>query len=219
MKENESSVGRGARAVSACESGTASAAAAATPATIDRLKRLTFPGSSVAALVATPGRGSALPVVHSCVILALVFGADRWEIRPLAPGEVDRVGAVLGLHRLGQGQGFYLVAWEDGEPLGHAYVASTDPPELQDVSVRPEHRRRGVASALTSAAEREAGARGSDRLRLTVSIDNEPARALYRSLGYADAGVPPKRVQGTVQLRTGPIEVDDTLLTWEKRLD
>jgi hypothetical protein len=25
-------------------------------------------------------------------------------------------------------------------------------------------------------------------------------------------------VQGTVMLRTGPLEVDDTLLTWEKRL-
>ena len=51
----------------------------------------------------------------------------------------------------------------------------------------------------------------------TVSIDNEPAQALYRALGYVDAGVPPKRVQGTIQLRSGPLEVDDTLLTWEKR--
>jgi [ribosomal protein S18]-alanine N-acetyltransferase len=140
------------------------------------------------------------------------------EIRPLAPEEVERVGAVLGLHRLEQGDGFYFVAWEDDEPLGHAHLALTHPPELQDVSVRPEHRRRGVASALTVAAERETRARGFDRLTLTVGIDNEPAQALYETLGYADAGVPPKRVQGTIQLRTGPIEVDDTLLTWEKRL-
>jgi len=27
-----------------------------------------------------------------------------------------------------------------------------------------------------------------------------------------------RRVLGTIMLRTGPIEVDDTLLTWEKRL-
>lgn len=141
-----------------------------------------------------------------------------WRIQPLAPEEVGRVAAVLGLARLNQRNGFYLVAWERDEPLGHAHLALTDPPELQDVSVRKEYRRRGVASALTAAAEQEACARGFDRLRLTVSVENEPARALYRNLGYFDTGVPPKRVRGTVLIRTGPLEVDDTLLTWEKRL-
>lgn len=144
--------------------------------------------------------------------------SGRWEIRPLVAEQVERVGAVLGLDRLDQGDGFYLVAWDDQEPIGHAYLALRDPPELQDVSVRPEHRRRGVASALTAAAERESWARGLDRLRLTVSVENEPAQALYRSCGYVDSGIPPKRVQGTILLRSGPLEVDDTLLTWEKRL-
>ena len=150
---------------------------------------------------------------------ASVVGADsgRWDIRPLVPEEVDQVGAVLALARLDQGDGLYLVAWEDGEPIGHAYVALTDPPELEDVSVRPEHRRRGVALALTAAAEREARAWGFDRLRLTVGVENGPAQALYRKCGYVEAGIPPKHVQGTVLIRTGPLEVDDTLLTWEKR--
>jgi ribosomal protein S18 acetylase RimI-like enzyme len=140
------------------------------------------------------------------------------EIRVLEPDEVDRVVAVLGLSRLHQGDGFYLVAWREEEPLGHAHLALTDPPELQDVSVRPEHRRRGVASALTAAAERAACERGFRLLRLEVSAGDEAAQALYRGLGYTDAGVPPRRVLGTVMLRTGPLEVDDTLLTWEKRL-
>jgi ribosomal protein S18 acetylase RimI-like enzyme len=144
--------------------------------------------------------------------------SGRWEIRSLVREEVERVGAVLGLARLDQGDGFYLVAWEDAEPIGHAYLALTDPPELEDVSVRPEHRRRGVASELTVAAEREARKRGFDRLRLTVGIENAPAQALYRRCGYVDSGVPPKRVQGTILLRTGPLEVDDTLLTREKHL-
>ena len=128
------------------------------------------------------------------------------------------MAAVLGLARLHQGDGFYLVAWEGEEPLGHVYLALTDPPEVHDVSVRSEHRRRGVASALIAAAERQTRAHGGDRLRIAVGVDNEPAQALYRALGYVDAGVPPKRVQGTIVIRTGPIEVDDTLLTWEKRL-
>jgi ribosomal protein S18 acetylase RimI-like enzyme len=128
------------------------------------------------------------------------------------------VASVLGLARLDQGDGFYLVAWNGDEPLGHAHLALTDPPELQDVAVRPEYRRRGVATALTDAAEHESTVRGFDRLQVTVSVENGPARALYRSCGYIDVGIPPKRVRGTIRIRTGPIEVDDTLLTWEKRL-
>ena len=141
-----------------------------------------------------------------------------WVIRPLAPAEVERVASVLDLARLDQGDGFYLVAWNGDEPLGHAHLALTEPPELQDVAVREEHRRRGVASALTDAAEHECTTRGFDRLQVTVSVENEPARALYRSCGYDDVGIPPKRVRGTIHIRTGPIEVDDTLLTWEKHL-
>jgi ribosomal protein S18 acetylase RimI-like enzyme len=95
----------------------------------------------------------------------------------------------------------------------------TDPPELQDVEVRTKYRRRGIADALTARAEGEARTRGFDRLRLTVSVENAPAQALYRQRGYVDAGVAPRRVKGTIEIRTGPIEVDDTLLTWEKRLD
>ena len=55
-------------------------------------------------------------------------------------------------------------------------------------------------------------------LSLTVSVDNAPAQALYRKLGYARTPEPPRRVKGTVALRTGPLEVDDTLLPFEKRV-
>jgi ribosomal protein S18 acetylase RimI-like enzyme len=141
-----------------------------------------------------------------------------WEVRPLTPQQVDRVAAVLGLARLDQGDGFYLVAWDGDRPVGHAHLALTDPPELQDVEVSAPYRRRGVGSALTAAAEAEALRRGFDRLRVTVSVDNAAAQALYRRLGYGDAGLPPRRVSGTLMIRTGPLEVDDTLLTWDKRL-
>jgi ribosomal protein S18 acetylase RimI-like enzyme len=141
-----------------------------------------------------------------------------WEVRPLTPEQVDRVAAVLGLARLDQGDGFYLVAWDGDRPVGHAHLALTDPPELQDFEVSAPYRRRGVGSALTAAAEAEALKRGFDRLRVTVSVDNAAAQALYRTLGYGDAGMPPRRVLGTVMIRTGPLEVDDTLLTWDKRL-
>jgi [ribosomal protein S18]-alanine N-acetyltransferase len=136
-------------------------------------------------------------------------------VRPLDDGEVGRVLA-SGLHLARISGGFYPVAWEDGEPVGHAHLALTDPPELQDVLVLEGSRRRGVASALTQAAEQEASARGHRILRLTVSVDNAAAQALYRKLGYRDSGLEPRRVTGTVQIRSGPLEVDDTLLTWQK---
>jgi GNAT superfamily N-acetyltransferase len=140
-------------------------------------------------------------------------------IRRLAQREVERVTAVLGLARLHQGNGYYLVAWYQNEPVGHAYIAWTDPPELQDVSVRLAYRRRGIATGLSLAVEQEARVFGFDRIRLQVSADDEAAQALYRKCGYDDIGLPPERVRGTVQIRTGPIQVDDTLLTWEKPLD
>ena len=144
--------------------------------------------------------------------------SGEWRVTGLLPEDEDRVGAVLGLARLGQGHGFYFVAWDGDEPVGHAHIALTDPPEMQDVEVRPSHRRRGVASALSAAVESEARRRGYRSLRVTVSADGAGPQALYRSLGFADTGLPPRRVVGTVQIRTGPLDVDDTLLTWEKQL-
>jgi len=140
-------------------------------------------------------------------------------IRRLAAQEVARVlSSGLGLARLNNENGFYLVAWNGSEPIGHAYLALTDPPELQDVSVLPSHRRQGVASALTRAAEEAAVDSGHEQLTLTVSTAAKAAQALYASLGYEDTGLAPRRVTGTVQIRSGALEVDDTLLTWQRKL-
>ena len=128
------------------------------------------------------------------------------------------MAAVLGLARMHQGDGFYLVAWAGDEPLGHVHLALTDPPELQDVYVRAEHRRQRVGTALLGRAEDEARARGFDRLSLGVSVDDGAAQAFYRRCGYVDTGDAPRRVKGTIEIRTGPIDVDATLLTWERRL-
>jgi GNAT superfamily N-acetyltransferase len=141
------------------------------------------------------------------------------DIRPLTEADLPLVDARLPLHRLHQpGEGLYLVAWEDGEPVGHGYVAFTDPPELADVFVLPQHRRRGIATALTAAAEREVAARGYDRLRLSYGIANDAARSVYERAGYLDAGLPQKRVTGAITLRGERVEIDDTLVYLEKRL-
>jgi GNAT superfamily N-acetyltransferase len=136
-------------------------------------------------------------------------------IRLLTPDDLALVDEHLPLNRLEAG-GDYLVAWEGETPVGHAHVAwagtELGVPELQDVYVAPARRRQGIATALTRAAERLVAERGHERCSLSVGVANEAGRLLYDRLGYEDAGVPPKRVLGTILLRGRPLEVDDTLL-------
>ncbi len=65
----------------------------------------------------------------------------------------------------------------------------------------------------------EARRRGWDRISLSVSVrGNEPARKLYESSGYLDAGGEPVRMLGTITLRGRAVEVDDTLIYLAKSL-
>lgn len=147
-------------------------------------------------------------------------------VRPLLAAEVELVDQQLPLARLdrhGEEGSPYLIAWEGTRPVGHAHLAWEGThlglPEIQDVFVVPDRRRRGIATALTLAAEREARRRGFDRISLSVSAQgNEPARRLYERLGYRDAGVEPVRVRGTITVRGKPVEVDDTLVYLTKLL-
>jgi GNAT superfamily N-acetyltransferase len=147
-------------------------------------------------------------------------------ITELTPEDLPEVDGRLPLSRLDQhaAEGStYLIAWEDDEPVGHAHIAWSGThlglPEIQDVFVLPEHRRRGIASQLTEAAENEARRRGSDRISLSVSQGQNPeAKLLYEKLGYLDAGVEPVRVLGQIMLRGRPFDVDDTLVYLAKKL-
>jgi [ribosomal protein S18]-alanine N-acetyltransferase len=108
------------------------------------------------------------------------------------------------------------VAWDGSEPVGHAHVAWEETtlgvPEIGDVFVPAELRGRGIGRELSEAAEEMARVRGHGQISISASIENEGALRLYRRLGYRDAGLAPKRVQGTIIVRAGPMEVDDTLL-------
>lgn len=146
------------------------------------------------------------------------------SIRELKPGEVDYVDQFLPLNRLTEREAStYLVAWDDGEPVGHAHIAWAEThlgvPEIQDVFVLPERRRQGIASQLTRAAEAEARTRGWESMSLSVSQEgNESARCLYAQLGYAEAAIDPVRVSGVIVIRGQAVEVDDTLVYLTKRL-
>lgn len=56
---------------------------------------------------------------------------------------------------------------------------------IYSLAVDPVARGRGLAQTLIVDAERTAAARGCDRVRLEVRVDNLPALALYARQGYA----------------------------------
>jgi ribosomal protein S18 acetylase RimI-like enzyme len=147
------------------------------------------------------------------------------HVRTLSEADVTVVDDALPLNRLDQWRlegSTFLVAWDDRRPVGHAHLAwdgtKLQVPEIQDVYVAEDARRRGVATALTHAAEAEALARGHDRISLSVGTGNFAAQALYARLDFQDAGIEPERVQGTIMLRGEPFYVDDTLVYLVKRL-
>ena len=128
---------------------------------------------------------------------------------------MERIGDTLPLARLG-GRQTYFVVWDHDEPVAQACVAWTRTtlgvPEVQDVFVREDKRRRRIGEELMRALEREIATRGYDRVSISYGIANDAAKSLYAKLGYRDAGLAPQRVQGTIMVRSGPLDVDDTLI-------
>jgi GNAT superfamily N-acetyltransferase len=90
--------------------------------------------------------------------------------------------------------GCILMAEYAEQPAGFVCVVASmlgESPEdpapfawIHEIYVKPEHRRRGVASALMVEAEHFARSHGARRLRLGVLDRNEHARALYASRGF-----------------------------------
>ncbi len=55
---------------------------------------------------------------------------------------------------------------------------------IVSLAVMPEHRRKGVATALMKLAEEALKRKGAEELYLEVRVSNEPAIRLYEKLGY-----------------------------------
>jgi GNAT superfamily N-acetyltransferase len=168
----------------------------------------------------TRGIGSERPVRRGAKLCPVL------SVTRLQPSDVARVDRVLPLNRLCQQVeegSTYLIAWEDDQPVGHAHIAWSGTrlglPEIQDVFVLLEQRRRRIATQLIVAAEEEARTRGWESISLGVSQEgNVAARQLYAKLGYVDAGADPVRVEGVIMLRGRPFEIDDTLVYLAKAL-
>jgi GNAT superfamily N-acetyltransferase len=84
--------------------------------------------------------------------------------------------------------GFLLVAaGEQDPPVGFAHVLLIDGhAHLEQISVLPEHQRRGIGAALVRAAIAEARAQGFDRLSLCTYRDVPWNGPFYAGLGFAE---------------------------------
>lgn len=126
-----------------------------------------------------------LPAEVSRVRLSRAAGPEwlaRYQ-RVGAPG--PEVTAVL---RGGPSVWFATVPGEPGEEAPAAIgrcVVDGRWAGFMAVEVAPEHRRRGLATAVMTALARQAADEGASAAWLQVEADNDGARALYEGMGFA----------------------------------
>lgn len=83
----------------------------------------------------------------------------------------------------------YLAALEGDTLVGYIGVQTVlDEGYINNVAVRPEYRRRGIASALISLLIEQAREIGLAFLTLEVRASNNAAIALYEKLGFSPVG-------------------------------
>lgn len=136
------------------------------------------------------------------------------EIRPAEEDQLDFLEAEFSPHDGSKhhhqrhsvqksGNGIYLIAWHNENPVGHFLLEWAGPgpggdptgeypyptPYLGGGQTVKEYRRKGVATRLIETAENLVTVRGLNRIGLAVgSTDNPDARRLYEKLNYADWG-------------------------------
>lgn len=91
-------------------------------------------------------------------------------------------------HKTGLG---IVIPPEEGEDTARAYGGMTvvlDEGSITNIAVRPDLRRLGLGRAVVTALLDRAREAGVVNVYLEVRVSNEPAIALYRSLGFATVG-------------------------------
>lgn len=133
-------------------------------------------------------------------VIRMAAREDLAALEHTFPSEFNRTHADdLADQELGKKS--FLVAWMDGEPVGHVLVswqgarqpepAAAFPgcPEIFRLTVLEPYRRRGIATALVHACESEARQRGHVRIGLGTDPAVPEEQNLYIRLGYVDSGI------------------------------
>lgn len=110
--------------------------------------------------------------------------------------DVDPAAHAAALHRLLRepALGRVWIIEHGGDPAGYAVLTLNFDLELPgfdafltELYVAPSHRHRGVARRALALVEARAEALEVRRLQLEVRPDNDPARTLYRGIGYRES--------------------------------
>lgn len=109
------------------------------------------------------------------------------------------------LEMMHRGQRWYLVARRGRGVVGYCGALLQHPDvHVTNVAVGPEWQGRGVATRMLLAIAHRAVAAGFDALTLEVRHTNTGAQALYRSFGFAPAGIRPHYYENR----------DDAIVMW-----
>ncbi|MEV7499754.1 GNAT family N-acetyltransferase [Streptomyces sp. NPDC093018] len=109
-----------------------------------------------------------------------LVGAGERALHGLAATDADRIAADLGMAGAAAACDTVLVTGPAGDPAAWGWVRG----RRATVHVHPEHRGRGLGTALLAWSEARARELGGDRLSQTVSDSDLAAAALLRSGGY-----------------------------------
>ncbi|MGC3002400.1 GNAT family N-acetyltransferase [Streptomyces sp. G35A] len=111
--------------------------------------------------------------------------ADDLDVR--FPEGFDR-SDLVGPDEVSGDAGAFLVAYEEGRPVGCGALRRLEPGvgEIKHVWVHPDARRLGLARRLLDALERAAADRGMTVVRLDTHAALTEAQAMYRSSGYRE---------------------------------
>ena len=115
--------------------------------------------------------------------------ADHLPIEEAEAEARRQIAQLLPQGRRTPGHFFFWIVAQDGEsPSGHVWYrldAVRGEAFVCHIAVRPERRRRGLASAALRLVETDARTAGCRRIALNVFAPNAAAIALYAKLGYA----------------------------------
>jgi GNAT superfamily N-acetyltransferase len=110
------------------------------------------------------------------------------EMLPRYPGWRPDVGPSAEPHEFRRPTGTFVVAYDEGRPVGCGGVKRLDDraAEIKRVYVVPEARRTGVARRIVERLEGFARDTGYEVLRLDTGDQQPDAVALYRASGYRE---------------------------------